>query len=113
MRRAMAPSILTPMEIGKRTEAREGAALTLHLDDGMSGMTRDVSTSGVYFESDADQAVGSVIDFTIDFDTPSGPLHLKCHGEVVRTERRGSRIGAAVKILQSRFSTGHSGFGDL
>ena len=84
MRRAPAPSTLTPMEIAKRTEVREGAALTLRLDDGGSGLTRDVSTSGVYFESDAEQTVGSEIDFTIDFDTPSGPLHLKCHGEIPR-----------------------------
>ena len=113
MRHTPAPSILIPMDIRKRTEVREGAALTLHLDDGVSGMTRDVSTSGVYFESDADQAVGSVIDFTIDFDTTGGPMYLKCHGQVVRTERHGNRVGTAVKILESRFKTGHSGFGSL
>ena len=113
MRRALAPSTLTPMEIAKRTEVREGAALTLHLDDGASGLTRDVSTSGVYFESDADQAVGSVIDFTINFETEGGPMYLTCHGQVVRTERHGNRIGTAVKILESKFKTGHSGFGSL
>jgi hypothetical protein len=96
-----------------RTDAREDAILPLRLHDGGIGVTRDVSTSGVYFVSDAEQAVGSEIDFTIDFETPSGPLHLKCHGQVVRTEKRGSRIGHAVKILESRFATGHSGFGDL
>ena len=113
MRRTSTPNTFSTMSEQHRIEEREVAALTLHLEEGLRGTTRDVSTSGVYFESDANQAVGSVIDFTIDFDTPSGPLHLKCHGEVVRSERHGGRIGAAVKILHSRFSTGHSGFGSL
>ena len=113
MRRISTLNTFSTMSEHHRIEEREDAALTLHLEEGIRGTTRDISTSGVYFESDADQAVGSVIDFTIDFDTPSGPMYLKCHGQVVRTERHGSRIGAAVKILESKFSAGHSGFGSL
>jgi hypothetical protein len=97
----------------QRAEVREGAMLPLYLADGCNCLTRDVSTSGVFFECDEEQRVGSVIDFTIDFNSPSGPLNLKCKGTVVRTERRGNRSGTAVQILESRFATGHSGFGPL
>jgi hypothetical protein len=107
------PNTFSCMANHLRAEDREDAALPLYLADGCNCITRDVSTSGVYFESDEEQRVGSEIDFSIDFDSPTGPLNLKCRGTVLRTERRGERIGTAVKILQSRFSTGHSGFGPL
>lgn len=83
--------------------------MPLRIGAGVGGTTRNVSPSGVYFESEAEQTVGSVIDFRIDFDTPGGPICLKCRGEIIRTERHGSRVGAALKILESKFEAGRDG----
>ncbi len=82
--------------------------MQLLLGDGGSGVTRDVSASGVFFETETEQVAGSLVDFTIEFETPSGEMRLKCHGQVVRIERHGKRQGAAVKILESKFEAGPS-----
>ncbi len=91
------------MSSNKRANSREASALQLQLGGGGSGVTRDVSASGVFFETDIEQVAGSLIDFTIEFETPGGPMRLKCHGQIVRTEQHGTRQGAAVKILESKF----------
>ena len=90
----------------QRTESREERNLPLQLGAGIAGTTRNVSPSGIYFESESEQVVGAVVSVTIDFDTPGGPISLKCRGQVVRTERHGNRVGAALKILESKFEAG-------
>lgn len=66
-----------------------------------TGITRDVSASGIFFETDASFTPGSAIDFAMEFDTPGGKMILKCHGSIVRTEVHDSRLGVAVKITES------------
>ena len=59
-----------------------------------SGVTRNISTSGVFFETNADYAVGSKIIFAIELDGPQGEkLELKSRGEIVRIEPRGGKVG--------------------
>jgi len=64
-------------------------------------MTRDVSPSGVFLESNAVFDLGEKIDFVIDLDSPGGKLILKCNGEVVRIEEQNGKVGVAVKIVES------------
>lgn len=103
MRRPPPPDKLRAMDREHRIEPREVVSLPIELGNGQTGTTRDISASGVFFETDTDQAPGSEVDFSIDFDTPGGPMRLKCRGTIVRTERHGGRQGAAVKIVESRF----------
>jgi hypothetical protein len=84
----------------QRREERVPASLRVGLDKG-SGVTRDVSASGVFFETEAAYAAGSTIRFTIDLGTPGGDMVLSCQGDIVRVENRGGRIGVAVKITES------------
>jgi len=84
----------------QRREERVAAALRVTLDRG-SGITENVSASGVFFETDASYAAGSPIRFTVDVDTPGGKMLLNCRGDIVRVERRQSRIGVAVRITES------------
>jgi len=70
--------------------------------EGSLGTTRNVSASGVFFEIDSSMAVGSEISFEIDMQTNLGPMTMKCQGLVVRTEQKGSRIGVAVRMTDSR-----------
>jgi len=69
--------------------------------EGASGVTRDVSASGIFFETDASYAADSSIQFTVDIETASGQMLLCCQGHIVRVERRGPRIGVAVRITES------------
>ena len=85
-----------------RTEAREQVSLPLKLDGGLSVVTRDVSASGLFFETSSEQRVGSLIDIEIDLDTPGGPMKLKAQGRIVRLQLHGSRTGVGVKLLNSR-----------
>ena len=88
----------------KRREERVQAALQVDLDHG-TGVTRDVSTSGVFFETDMDCAPGSEISFSIGLDSPGGKLTLQCKGQIVRVERRDGKIGVAAKIVASKLES--------
>lgn len=85
-----------------RTEPREAVNLPLKLGDGVSAVTRDISATGLFFETSSKQRVGNLIDFEIDFDTPGGPMKLKAQGQIVRIESHGGRTGVGVKLLSSR-----------
>ena len=84
----------------KRRNERILTALPVDLGTA-TATTRDVSASGVFFEIDASYALGSVIEFTVELDTPGGKMMLKCEGEIVRIEPRGTRVGVAVRIVNS------------
>lgn len=84
-----------------RKEERVPAKLPVDLG-GATGITRDVSASGIFFETDASYAVGGSISFAVEFDTPGGKMMLKCEGDIVRIEPRGKRVGIAVKIVESK-----------
>ncbi|POA19880.1 MULTISPECIES: PilZ domain-containing protein [unclassified Pseudomonas] len=90
------------MKDAYRTEPREQVTLSLQLTGGSEGVTRDISASGLYFETDSEQQVGSLIDFEIELDTPGGPMKFKAQGQIVRIEPQGGRTGAGVKLLASR-----------
>jgi hypothetical protein len=75
--------------------------MPVHLGDSLTGVTRDVSASGIFFETDCRFAKGSPIRFTIDIEAPAGKMALDCQGEIVRVEERADRVGVAVKILES------------
>ncbi|OGA22818.1 MAG: hypothetical protein A3H34_04555 [Betaproteobacteria bacterium RIFCSPLOWO2_02_FULL_67_19] len=87
-----------------RSEERVRAALPVKLGNA-SGITRDVSASGIFFETDAAYAIGNSIRFAVDLDTPGGRVALKCSGEIVRLEPRDGRIGVAVHIIESRLES--------
>lgn len=84
----------------KRREERILAALPVDLRTA-TGVTRDVSATGMYFETDAVYARGSEIRFTVEFDTPGGKMRLNCNGEIVRIEPHDTQAGLAVKIIDS------------
>lgn len=64
-------------------------------------MTRDVSASGIFFETEASDSLGGLISFTVEIDTPGGKRMLKCQGDVVRVEPCDARVGVAVQIVES------------
>jgi PilZ domain-containing protein len=63
-------------------------------------ISRDVSASGIYFETDAWLAPGQTFSFafTLERVYPDVRLDLECAGTIVRVERRKGRFGVAATI---------------
>jgi hypothetical protein len=87
-------------ESNKRREERVSTALPVDLGT-TKGITRDVSASGLFFETDATYALGNEINLAVELDTPGGRMLLRCEGEIVRIEPRAARVGVAVRIIES------------
>jgi hypothetical protein len=84
----------------KRSEERVFTELPIELES-TTGLTRDVSASGMFFEIESSYRLGNRIEFAVEMDTPGGKMLLKCEGEIVRIEPRGARVGVAVRIVES------------
>ena len=67
------------------------------------GVTHNISASGVFFELEKNQVEGSEIEFTIELQTPGGPLNLVCRAEVVRVQELNGKYGIAAKITSQEF----------
>ena len=85
-----------------RRHQRVPSAIAFTLDDGSDAITRDLSPSGVYFETDGQMAVGSVVRFSLQFDNPSGDLLFSCAARVVRIREESGRLGIGAEIVESR-----------
>ncbi len=82
----------------KRSEVRVRARLAVDLGPA-KGVTRDVSASGAFFETDVSYKVGSRVRFAIDLATPWGPAHFDCSGKIVRLEKHQGIVGVAVRFV--------------
>jgi hypothetical protein len=95
------PAAQTPNQDTRRQYERVAAELPIQVD-GIFGVTRDVSAGGIFFEFENTAAVGSEISFDIEMHTALGPMRMKCRGQIVRSERHGTKTGIAVKTTESR-----------
>ena len=85
----------------KRKEERIPSEFPVNLGNA-EGLTRNISASGVYFETDASYLLGNQINFMVEFDSLGGKLILKCEGEIIRIDpQEDGKIGVAVKIIES------------
>lgn len=88
------------MEPEKRRQQRIPIALPVYLKN-TTGVTRDVSATGVFFWTGYACMRGDFIRFEVELHRPIGKLKLNCQGDVVRTEPGESTTGVAVRITQS------------
>jgi len=85
----------------KRRERRVYTALPVILENG-TGITRDVSASGVFFWAEGRPfTAGDPISFAVQICRPAGKMTLVCRGDVVRTEPYEAMLGVAVRITES------------
>ena len=70
---------------------------------GIRGLTRNISATGVYFETEAAQTPGSHVHFTVEVNVQGEKLKLVCEGEVVRVDRKAGALGIAAKLVSSFF----------
>lgn len=89
----------------KRKEERVLCELMVVMGEAW-GIARNISASGIFFETGWELALGSRIDFMIAYDTPGGVIRLNCSAWIVRIEQRGNRLGVAARIIESKFNVG-------
>ena len=91
--------------LGKRREDRMFARRLVRLDRG-TGVTRNISASGVFFVTGGDYVPGNKINFTIELaGLRGGTLMLRSWGKIVRIEIRRGIVGVGAKILASKLET--------
>ena len=71
--------------MGRRRGERYKLSLPVQLNDG-TGMTRDISTSGIFFETDSAHSIGDTIRLFLNFKHET----LQCEAQVVWVERKPS-----------------------
>lgn len=89
------------------SEQREGerlnAQLTVQLARG-HGVVRDLSASGIYFETEVPLKVGEPVKFTLEFqDAAAGPISAHCVARIVRVEKKDGKLtGVAASFKKIR-----------
>jgi len=93
-----------PDRSDRRRAARFQIAIPVELEGG-TGTTRDVSLSGVFFETDQSFAPGEEIRLALLLEraSPTRPVRLQCEGRIVRVTRFDGRIGVAVAFSSYKF----------
>jgi Tfp pilus assembly protein PilZ len=82
----------------RRIGERYKLALPMQLKNG-TGITRDISTSGIFFETEGAYAIGDTIRLLLNFE----PETLQCEARVVRVEPRNGQFGIAVELTSYVF----------
>lgn len=86
-----------------RAADRFDTALTVDLE-GSHGRTRNISATGVYFETNVDLPLGRLLNMNVQF-THCGRKHwLACEGKVVRVMPGDGLHGVAARLLTPFFS---------
>ena len=62
---------------------------------------RDVSATGIFFETDARYSVGSPIRVALNLAMPWGRVMFRCDGRIVRVEPHDGHVGVAVQFTES------------
>lgn len=82
-----------------RAAARFGVGMP-YMVDGHEGQTRDLSATGLSFDSDSAYPVGSILELTLRYGLDGHNFPLQCQAEVVRVEARGSGFTVAARWSQ-------------
>ncbi|MES2877209.1 MAG: PilZ domain-containing protein [Pseudomonadota bacterium] len=86
-----------------RDEERFDSELPL-LVDSSHGVSRNISATGIYFETEAAQEPGSHVHLVIEVNVQGQKLKLVCEGEIVRVDHHQGMVGVAAKLANSFFS---------
>jgi Tfp pilus assembly protein PilZ len=82
----------------RRKVERYKLALPVQLKNG-TGTTYDISTLGIFFETDRAYAIGETIQLSLHFEHET----LECEARVVRVEPRNGQFGVAVELTSYGF----------
>jgi len=88
---------------GQRAADRFVSELPLHMN-GVDGLTKNVSATGVYFETTALAEPGSKVSFVVEVLINGQNVNMVCAGQVVRVDHKDDKVGVAVKLSSSFFT---------
>lgn len=91
----------TPRE--SRAAVRFDTAMPVRMQDG-AGETHNISAQGIYFETDVEQRIGSLVNFTVEYTLYGQKHRLLCEGKVVRVDAHGGRVGVAARLVAPFFA---------
>lgn len=95
----------TPASREQRLDSRFMTVLAVALE-GSQAWTRDVSATGVYFETGNSRPLGSVVNFLLEVSISGEWLNLICEGEVVRVDPKpDGKVGIAARLRASFFAS--------
>jgi len=85
----------------KRREERIKLEVPVMLLTGV-GMSRDISGSAIYFETEQFLPRGCPVNFLVrlDHDCLDSPLHLHCRGLVMRVDAAGEKFGIVASGIE-------------
>ena len=84
----------------QRVDPRERLALPLKLAGGASAVTRDISATGLYFETEGKHVLSGPVDFELQL--PEVSMKFTSSGEIVRLEHTDGKTGVAVRLVNPR-----------
>lgn len=88
---------------GQRSADRFDTQLPVDIN-GIPSLTRNISATGMYVETDTHTSPGAHLHFTVEVVVWGKKLRLVCDGEVVRVDQKGDKTGVAVKLDHSFFA---------
>jgi hypothetical protein len=106
----MAPeslTVVTPLAPATASDQRAAPRFGVGMPysvDGHEGQTRDLSATGLSFDSDTDYAVGSIVDLTLRYGLDGHNFPMTCQVEVVRVVRTDGRFTIAARWCQPFFN---------
>ena len=87
----------------ERRAVRFETALPVEIGN-LHGLARNISATGIYFETEAALALGSHVYFAVEMTVRGEKLKLACDGQVLRVDYKDGVQGVAAKLDDSFFS---------
>lgn len=97
------PQNLASVDKHKRSAERLLSELPIEIN-GDRGTTKNISATGVYFETTASQEPGSKVNFSVEVTINGEKIKMVCSGDVVRVDRNNDKVGIAVRLVHSFFT---------
>jgi hypothetical protein len=97
------PSQVASQQSDHRAAERFDTALAVTVS-GLQGEARNISATGVYFETEVDMPLGALVNLNVQF-THGGRRHwLACEGKVVRVTNADGHHGFGAELVTPFFS---------
>lgn len=102
---AESPTLIAPVPAtaDQRAAPRFGVGMPYTIE-GHEGQTRDLSATGLSFDSDTPYDVGATIELILRYGLDGHNFPMTCKVEVVRVEQRDGRYAIAARWCQPFFN---------
>ena len=74
--------------------------------DGAHGVAHNISNTGIFFETDVQQAPGQLVNVMVEYTAQGRKRQLVCEGRVLRVRYQEGRVAVAARLLSPFFAAG-------